>query len=128
MTIEQEAQKWEEQVRQASLASRPETKEVFETQSGYPVKPLYTPLDVNNMDYLKDIGFPGQSPFTRGRTPNGFRSFHWPHDFYSGYGSSLCALAWWRLDLWPSSGDVRATSGLKSSVTCMACSLAALEA
>ena len=42
-------------------------------------------------DFSRDIGYPGQSPFTRGRTPNGYRSFEWPHDFYSGYGSSESA-------------------------------------
>jgi len=90
MTIEDEARKWEE-VRRKSLAERPETKKSFKTLSGYPVKPLYTPLDLDGIDYLKDIGFPGQFPFTRGRTPNGYRSFEWPHDFYSGYGSSESA-------------------------------------
>ena len=91
MTIENEARSWEEEVRQPSLAERPETKRQFKTLSGYPAKPIYTPLDLDGIDYLQDIGFPGQSRFTRGRTPNGYRSFHWPHDFYSGYGSSESA-------------------------------------
>ena len=64
--------------RRASLGDRPETKSEFKTLSRYPVKPLYTPLDIDSVDYLRDIGFPGQFPFTRGRTPNGYRSFEWP--------------------------------------------------
>lgn len=90
MVIEDEARRWEE-MRRASLTERPETKSEFKTLSGTLVKPLYTPLDLDSIDYLRDIGFPGQSPFTRGRTLNGYRSFVWPHDFYSGYGSSESA-------------------------------------
>ena len=61
MTIEEEAQKWEEEVRQPSLTERPETKREFKTASGFPVKPLYTPLDLEGTDYLRDTGFPGQT-------------------------------------------------------------------
>ncbi|MFH1169736.1 MAG: methylmalonyl-CoA mutase family protein [Chloroflexota bacterium] len=91
MTIESELNKWEEGVRKPYLKNAPETKPEFKSNSGFPVKPLYTPEDLKGIDYLKDIGFPGQFPFTRGRTPNGYRSFKWPHDFYSGYGSSESA-------------------------------------
>ncbi len=91
MTIENEVRRWEREIREPSLAQSPETKRQFKTLSGYPVKPLYTPSDLNDIDYLRDVGFPGEFPFTRGRTPNGYRSFHWPHDFYSGYGSSESA-------------------------------------
>lgn len=90
MTVEDEARRWEE-MRCSILANRPETKGEFKTLSGSPVKPLYTPLDLDGIDYLRDIGFPGQFPSTRGRTLNGYRSFVWPHDFYSGYGSSESA-------------------------------------
>ncbi len=91
MTLEHKAMRWEQKVRQPSLAKRPETKCEFKTLSGFKVNPLYTPLDINEIDYIKDIGFPGEAPFTRGRAVNGFRSFEWPHDFYSGYGSSESA-------------------------------------
>lgn len=90
MTVEDEARRWEE-MRCSILANRSETKGEFKTLSGSPVKPLYTPLDLDGIDYLRDIGFPGQFPSTRGRTLNGYRSFIWPHDFYSGYGSSESA-------------------------------------
>lgn len=91
MTIEKAMKKWEEEVRAPHLKERPETSPEFKTLSGYPVKPIYTPDDVEGLDYLRDIGFPGQEPFTRGRTPNGYRSFDWPHDFYAGFGSSESA-------------------------------------
>ncbi|MFH1382915.1 MAG: methylmalonyl-CoA mutase family protein [Chloroflexota bacterium] len=79
---------WEEKIREPSLASKSERKREFKTLSNYPVKPLYTPLDVAGTDYLKDIGFPGQPPFTRGYLPNGFRSVDFPHSFYAGYGTA----------------------------------------
>lgn len=41
-----------------------------QTHSGLPVKLLHTPVDLPGLDYLKDIGFPGQPPFTRGIYPN----------------------------------------------------------
>ncbi|MFH1650612.1 MAG: methylmalonyl-CoA mutase family protein [Chloroflexota bacterium] len=91
MKLEDELKKWDEKVRQPGLKNKPETKPEFRTISGTPVKSLYTPRDTENIDYLRDIGFPGQFPFTRSRTPGGYRNFTWPHDFYSGYGSSESA-------------------------------------
>ncbi|MDO8673336.1 MAG: methylmalonyl-CoA mutase family protein, partial [Dehalococcoidia bacterium] len=91
MSIDKSMNDWEENVRQKSLEASPEKKPKFRTLSGYEAKPLYTPLDLEGADYLKDIGFPGQEPFTRGKMPNGYRSFEWHHDFYAGYGSSESA-------------------------------------
>jgi methylmalonyl-CoA mutase N-terminal domain/subunit len=69
-----------------------EAKKEFLTGGGeIAVKRLYTPLDLEGTDSLRDIGFPGQFPYTRGRDPVGFRAFHWPLSFYSGYGSSESA-------------------------------------
>ncbi len=90
-TVERALQEWEEKVRRPSLEKMPETRAEFKTLSGYPVEPLYTPAHLEGIDYGKDIGFPGQFPFTRGRLPNGYRSFEWPHQFYAGYGSSESA-------------------------------------
>ncbi len=89
--IEKAMKKWQEEVRAPYLAKSPETSPEFKTLSGYPVEPIYTPADIEGVDYLRDIGFPGQLPFTRGRTPNGYRSFDWPHDFYAGFGSGESA-------------------------------------
>lgn len=90
MTIEDENKKWEE-MRRANLAERSESKSEFKTLSSSPVKPLYSPLDPDGIDYLRDVSFPGQFPFTWGPTPNGDRPFESPHDFYSGYVSSESA-------------------------------------
>ncbi|MBW1818660.1 MAG: methylmalonyl-CoA mutase, partial [Deltaproteobacteria bacterium] len=50
----------------------PEADREFRTFSGLPVKPLYSPMDMADMDFKKDIGYPGQYPFTRGVFPAGF--------------------------------------------------------
>lgn len=66
-------QKYEEEVNQI-LDELPGAEKERITSSGIPVKPLYTPLDVKDMDYFKDLSFPGEHPFTRGVYPGGYRS------------------------------------------------------
>ncbi len=51
------------------LSRQPEMKEVFTTGGGIPLERLYTPLDLENLDYCRDLGFPGSYPFTRGVQP-----------------------------------------------------------
>jgi methylmalonyl-CoA mutase N-terminal domain/subunit len=80
-------QQWEQTTLKEELKRKPEKQEEFRTLGGeYPVKRLYTPAGGEHADYLRDIGFPGQHPFTRGRYAAGYRNFEWPHDFYTGYG------------------------------------------
>ncbi len=66
----------------------PERKAEFKTISGIPVKRLYTPLDVASIDYLENIGFPGQYPFTRGVQPTMYRGRFWTMRQYSGFGTA----------------------------------------
>ncbi len=80
---------WGETVLEEELGRKPERSEEFRTLGGeYLTQRLYTPEDVAHVEYLRDIGFPGQYPFTRGRYAAGYRNFEWPHDFYTGYGGS----------------------------------------
>ena len=58
----------------------------FVTDSGIPVKPIYTPLDIKDHDYAK-IGFPGQPPFTRGVYPSMYRGRFWTMRLFSGHGT-----------------------------------------
>ena len=58
----------------------------FRTLSGLPVKPLYTPADVPDMDYLAHLGFPGQAPFTRGVYPTMYRGRTWTLRQLAGFG------------------------------------------
>ena len=78
---------WERSPLQKSL-SRGERKPVFETPSGLPVDTLYTPDDISGLDYERDLGFPGQYPFTRGIQPNMYRGRAWSIRQYAGFGTA----------------------------------------
>ena len=59
-----------------------------QTDYGYEIKPVYTPKDIENLDYAKDVGDPGSYPFVRGYHPNGYRSRVWTRRMTAGLGSS----------------------------------------
>ena len=59
-----------------------------ETDYGYEIKPVYTPGDLEGLDYVKDIGDPGSYPFVRGYYPNGYRDRVWTRRMTAGLGSS----------------------------------------
>jgi methylmalonyl-CoA mutase N-terminal domain/subunit len=60
----------------------------LETMSGLPLKNLYTPLDVAGGDYLRDLGFPGQCPCTRGVHPTGYLTKEWTLRQVVGLGTA----------------------------------------
>jgi methylmalonyl-CoA mutase N-terminal domain/subunit len=62
---------------------------LFQTISGEPVKDLYTPCDVEGMDYGRDLGFPGEFPFTRGVRNNMYRGRLWTMRQFSGFGTAM---------------------------------------
>lgn len=59
----------------------------FESVSSEPVEMLYTPEDTEKMDYLKDLGLPGEYPFTRGVYPNMYRGRLWTMRQFAGFGT-----------------------------------------
>ena len=59
----------------------------FTTVSGEPLKPLYAPDDIADFDYLRDLGFPGEYPFTRGVYPTMYRGRFWTMRQFSGFGT-----------------------------------------
>lgn len=61
-------------------------REKYRTISGMEIKDLYTPLDVEDLDYIKDLGFPGEYPFTRGVYYNMYRGKIWTMRQFSGFG------------------------------------------
>ena len=63
--------KYEEDLKRV-LNKIPDTDKKHITSSGLAVKPLYSPGDISDMDFLKDISFPGQYPYTRGVFPAGY--------------------------------------------------------
>jgi methylmalonyl-CoA mutase N-terminal domain/subunit len=79
---------WEEGPLAKTLARQPEkAKREFSTSS-FPVQRLYTPLDIAGFDYERDLGFPGQYPFTRGVQPTMYRGRHWTMRQYAGFGTA----------------------------------------
>jgi methylmalonyl-CoA mutase N-terminal domain/subunit len=86
-SIEEEKRRWERNLLKPHISQHPENGD-FVTVSGIPIKPLYTPLDIEHREYENDLGFPGEYPFTRGVIPNMFRSRLWIMGQFAGYGSA----------------------------------------
>jgi methylmalonyl-CoA mutase N-terminal domain/subunit len=86
---------WEEQ-RLEPARRRGERKDRFETGSGIPVSPLYTSADLRDHDPLRDEGFPGEPPFTRGIQPTMYRGRLWSIRQYAGFGTAADANARFR--------------------------------
>ncbi|MGB5529728.1 MAG: methylmalonyl-CoA mutase family protein [Ignavibacteriaceae bacterium] len=59
----------------------------FTSVSGEKIEPLYAPDDIENINYLSDIGFPGEYPYTRGIHPNGYRGKVWTMRQFAGFGT-----------------------------------------
>lgn len=59
----------------------------FTSVSGEKIEPLYAPDDIENINYLNDIGFPGEYPYTRGIHPNGYRGKIWTMRQFAGFGT-----------------------------------------
>jgi len=77
---------WTSNVLEDWLGTHPEKKPVFATKSGIELERLYTPKQ-ETPEYLDQLGFPGQYPFTRGVNPTMYRSDAWVMGQYSGFGS-----------------------------------------
>lgn len=63
------------------------------------IKAVYTPADIQDVDYLGDIGFPGEYPFTRGPYPEMYRHQPWQYSLFSGFGSAEDTQKRWKF-LW----------------------------
>jgi methylmalonyl-CoA mutase, N-terminal domain len=74
--------RWEE-----AYSKNPERDGEFSTMSGIPIKPLYTPDDVEG-SYDEKIGYPGEYPYTRGVYPNMYRGRLWTIRQFAGYGDA----------------------------------------
>ena len=80
-------EKWEETTLQQARATKPERRERFITTSSEPVDRLYTPLDIADMDYVRDLGLPGQYPYTRGIHSTMYRGRPWTMRMFAGFGT-----------------------------------------
>jgi methylmalonyl-CoA mutase N-terminal domain/subunit len=59
----------------------------FTTISGRPIERLYTPEDIKSLDYARDLGDPGQFPYTRGIHATGYRGKLWTMRQFAGFGT-----------------------------------------
>ena len=79
---------WEESSVAKATARMPERTSEVTTQSGMPIKRLYTPEDGANLDYLRDLGFPGEYPYTSGAQPTMYRAKPWTMRMFAGFGTA----------------------------------------
>ncbi|NLW16267.1 MAG: methylmalonyl-CoA mutase family protein [Firmicutes bacterium] len=86
--IEKARIEWEQGPLQKVLNRFPERKAEFKTPSGTEIKRVYTPEDVADLDYLQDLGFPGQYPYTRGVQPTMYRGRLWTMRQYAGFATA----------------------------------------
>lgn len=85
--IEQKYAAWKDKLAKV-FAKRPERLKRFSTVSDKEIADLYTPSDIRNQDFARDIGFPGDYPFTRGVQPSMYRGRLWTMRMFAGLGSA----------------------------------------
>ena len=84
---EEEVERWETETLGPALRKHPEAKVRFETVSLEEVDRLYTPADVAELDFSRDISFPGEFPYTRGIHPTGYRGKMWTMRQFAGFST-----------------------------------------
>jgi len=86
--IKKKKQSWEQGILKPSLKKFPKRKKKFVTGSSDPVETLYSPDDLKEQNFEKQIGFPGQYPFTRGVQPSMYQGKFWTMRQYAGFGTA----------------------------------------
>ena len=81
-------QRWRATTRAAASKGTPERRAAFLTSSGAEVRDLYTPADVAGLDEDRDLGRPGEFPFTRGVQPTMYRGRFWTMRQYAGFATA----------------------------------------
>jgi methylmalonyl-CoA mutase N-terminal domain/subunit len=81
-------ERWQNSTLKKTLEKAPERNTRFSTVSDMEINRLYTPEDVDGLDYVEDIGFPGEFPFTRGVQSTGYRGKVWTMRQFAGFGSA----------------------------------------
>ncbi|WP_265111133.1 methylmalonyl-CoA mutase family protein [Halosolutus halophilus] len=87
-SIRQATEEWEEETLDPVLERHGERQDRFATVSNLEVDRLYTPDDVADLDYLEDLGFPGEEPYTRGPYPTMYRGRTWTMRQFAGFGTA----------------------------------------
>ncbi len=78
---------WEKEILEPALEKTPRRRSLFATDSGIPIPDLLTPADRSGEDYLREVGFPGQYPFTRGPQASMYRGRLWTMRQFAGFGT-----------------------------------------
>jgi methylmalonyl-CoA mutase N-terminal domain/subunit len=79
---------WEEKTLGPALAKSPERAPAFTTISGHPIRRLYTPADLADWNPDRDLGLPGQPPYTRGIHATMYRGRLWTMRQFAGFGAA----------------------------------------
>jgi methylmalonyl-CoA mutase N-terminal domain/subunit len=77
---------WEAQTYRPFVDKAPERPVRFESLSGLPLAPLYTPEDLSDWSYAEKLGYPGEYPYTRGVYPTMYRGRLWTMRMFAGFG------------------------------------------
>jgi methylmalonyl-CoA mutase N-terminal domain/subunit len=85
--IRRQKEKWQKETLNKSFYKLPERGQ-FRISSDIPVSQVYTPSDIAELDYLRDLGFPGEYPLTRGVYPTMYRARLWTMRQYAGFGTA----------------------------------------
>ncbi|MEE9353496.1 MAG: methylmalonyl-CoA mutase family protein [Candidatus Thorarchaeota archaeon] len=83
-SIKKAKKSWES----SKLSNQKQWRDEFVTTSSKPIKVIYTPLDIPDLDYMRDLGFPSQYPYTRGVQPSMYRGRIWTMRQFAGMGSA----------------------------------------
>ncbi|MHB8093223.1 MAG: acyl-CoA mutase large subunit family protein [Syntrophales bacterium] len=84
----EELERWQETTLKKAVSKSSERRPSFTTTSHIELKNIFTPLDAGDADYLPDIGFPGEFPFTRGVQPTMYRGRFWTMRQYAGFATA----------------------------------------
>ncbi len=86
--LKEQRERWEETTLEKTLSRQGERLDKFMTTSSMPIERLYTPLDVADLDYQQDLGFPGEYPYTRGVHATMHRGRLWTMRMFAGFGTA----------------------------------------
>src|ERR1700736_832871 len=87
-TAADDREEWEQLTLLPFTERRPESRETFRTLGGLPLERIYTPEHAADLDYARDLGFPGQFPYTRGPYPTMYRAQPWTMRQIAGFGTA----------------------------------------
>ena len=86
--IKAQKERWEQRTLKPHIEAKRERFKEFITTSSKPIGRIYTPLDIPDFDYIKDLGFPSEYPYIRGVHPTMYRGQLWTMRQFSGFGTA----------------------------------------